>query len=390
MNLFQFLKKKKVNQTDTLNFQFQQYAAPELPVIIEKPNVDYVSFGKDNLFLNSLNELVKSCSIQNSIINTKAKMMSGSEFLINGAKNIDDNNNILNALDPATKKELEKFINNNNDSLFDIKEKLSDDYQRHGAMAVEVVWSLDWTKIVTIKHVDVINVRCGKLIDGKISKYYYNRHWNVRNSAPTTLAAFDVDDKEHYNQLIYIKNGNLDYYGEPAYISAMSWINIDVNMGTYHLSNLNNGFAPSLAINVFDDSLTTPQKQEISDRLKEQYKGVKNTGNVMLFFNANKENATTVDAVPVSNLDKQLLLLSDQAVEHIITANGVTSPALLGVVVPSGLGGVADLNVAYNIFNKTIIAPDRKKIDRLFNQILKINNINVVIKIQEFNPLINE
>lgn len=386
MGLFNFNKKEEDKKEPTKHgFASYSHPTPELPSAIEKNGQDWVSFGHNNLYPQDLNKLVKKSAMQSAIIQTKAKMMSGNYFLFNGVQTEEESNALL-----ESNVQLKDFIGNVNGNydLIDMREKLADDYQRYGAMAIEVVWSMDWSKIATIKYIPVANVRCGKMVNDKVTCYYYSRDWaNTNKCKPIEIKAFDEKNRTDYNQLIYIKNGNLEYYGEPSYESALTWISVDSRLGTFHDSNIRNGFNMGMSITVFGAPADDEKRDEIVSQIKKQYQGEYNAGKVSIFFCDTPDTATQIKPIEVSNLDKQLLQLSDQSVSHILTANRATSPLLFGISTAGQLGGGTELETAYKIFNNSVVAPDRKVLEKLFNKLLKINNIPVTIKLQEFNPL---
>lgn len=388
MGIFNFKKNKK--ETEMSLIDLFQFAAPEIPTIKEVRGKDWVYYGLDNLYPNKLNELLNQSAIHNAIVTGKANMMAGNGFLINDSKTKDESDLAYNALPPNVKLLLDNFIENKNgeDDVYDIISKMSKDYQTYGSMALEVVWSMDFSTISTLKYVDTKNIRSGKYENGKICSYWYSRNWSdVKNYIPNEIHSFNTTDKEHYNQLIFIKNGTLDYYGEPFYKGSLTWIDIDAKMANFHLSNIENGFAPSMTLKFYQKPSGPEEQAKIVSSIKKQYSGGSNAGKALIFFSDGKDLAPDVDAINVSNLDKQYLALSDLAVQNILTGGQVTSPALFGIQTPGSLSQGTELQTAYNIYNKSVIAPDRLKLDKLFNKILKINKIDVKLVIAPFNPL---
>lgn len=388
LNFFKKQEPQKAPEMNESNFQSFSIKTPELPTIIEKNNQDYISYGLDNMYPSSLNNLVKQSAMQSAIIRTKAKMMSGSAFLINGAKDEIDSENIFKTLDPKTQKDLNNFFENNGDDLNDIKLKMSDDFQRYGAMCAEIIYSMDWSRIAKIKYIQVANIRSGKMINGKVEKYYYSKNWADRRETPIEIYAYDEDDKTHYNQLIYIKQGNLDYYGEPSYESCLKWVAIDAKLGRFHDSAISKNFNMGMSITIYGAPADEAKREGIVRNLKRQYEGEDNAGKTAVFFADSKDTATEVKPIEVSNLDKNLLVLSDQCVSHILTANSATTPLLFGITTAGQLGGNTELETGYKIFNKMVVQPDREILERFFNKILKHNNVPVTVKLQEFNPTI--
>ncbi len=395
-----FKRKEKKVEVETDSFNGFQFARAEMPCIIEKKNVDYVWYGEDNNYPYFLTELLSTSAIHNAIIESKSKMMAGSGVLLNGAVDKTASEAVYNSLDANTKKAFDQFmLNPNGESMLKINNKVCKDYQKNGSFALEVIWNMDFTRIATVKFVSTDNIRAGKMENDKVTKYFYHKDWSKhkeRGFKPTEIPAFDPQTAEKhaageeglsYNQLIFVKNGTLDYYGEPPYQGAMSWIKIDSQMGLFHLSNIENGFAPSLVFKFYKKPSSPEAQQGVISNLKKQYSGAKNAGNALVFFSDGKELAPDVEPIQVSNLDKQFLMLADQAVQQIMSGHRVTSPLLFGIATPGKLSGGSELDVSYRIYDNSVVEPDRNLLEEVYNELLKVNQIPVTIEIDKFNPL---
>lgn len=387
-DIFNFRKKKPV---DTEAFSAFEFSRPEIPVIKEKKNKAWVEYGEDNNYPQFLTELLSTSAIHNAIVEGKAAMMAGKGFLLNGALDKAASEAVYNSLSPEVKKAYDDFIKNENgEPLEDIISKISRNYQKNGSFALELVYSMDWSRIATIKYVNTDNIRAGKMEADKVKDYWYSRDWTQctkEGYKPHRIAAFDKENKEDYNQLLFVKNGTLDYYGEPSYKGAMSWIKIDSQMGLFHLSNIENGFNPSLTFKFYKKPSSPEEQQFIIDNIKKQWSGAKNTGKGLIFFSDGKELAPDVDPVQVSNIDKQFILLADQAVQQIMSGHKVTSPLLFGISVPGKLGGGTEIDLAYRIYDNSVVEPDRNRVERSLGLILEVNKIPLNLKIDKFNPL---
>lgn len=387
---FSLTKKDNKNETSMSMGEMFTFVPPPLPIIKEVRGKSYIPYGEKNLYPLYLYDLLGKSAIHYAIVDGKSKMMAGDGYLFNGATDKEESLNVYNALDIPTKSKLDLFLDNpnNEDDVQEIITKISKDYQITGSFAIEVIWSMDFSRINTLKYVDIRKVRSGNIVNGKVKEYYYCRDWTDEwNYKPVPIAAFDTEDKEHYNQLIFVKNGNLDYYGEAPYHGSLYWINIDSKMSIFHLSNISNGFAPSFSVKFYQRPVDDIEKKKITDSIVRQKSGETNAGKAFIFFSDGKDLAPDIEPINVSNLDKQYIALSELAVQNILTGSQVTSPALFGIQTPGSLSQGTELQTAYNIFNKSVIAPERKKVEKVLNKILKINQIPVKIELAPFNPL---
>jgi hypothetical protein len=389
MKLFDFFKKTPHVPQQT-SVDHVQFSLPELPVIRELRGREWIYFGDDNLYPQHLRRIVSQSPTIGSIIKGKAGMMAGDGFLINDTKDLATSNALLDTL--PQKEAFKAFIANENghDDVEEILTKLATDYETFGAFALEVVWSMDFSRIATLKYVDVSNVRSGKMINDKVTMYWYSRDWYYHTKdgfIPKAIAAFDEKNKSDYNQLIYVKAGNLEYYGLPIYSESISYVEIEAKLANFHLSNISQGFAPSMSLKFFQKPDSPEHQRVIVQGINKMYGGVGNAGRAMVFFSDGKDLAPEIAPIPVSDLHNQYMAVNELTIQNILTGSQVTSPLLFGISVPGQLGGSTELDIAYKIFNKSVIGPDRKKLEKILNKILKVNKIDLTISINEYNPL---
>lgn len=378
-------------KVQTNDFSVFSSSIPEVPRIIEKKNVDFVFYGEDNLYPYQLFDLPFGSAIHNSILKTKSKMTYGDGLLLNNSKTLEESNNVYNSLQGNIKADFDQLYKNPNgkEGLLRIIEKLSYDFQIYGAFCYEVVYNIDFSKIVTLKYVSVKDVRAGKAENDEIEYYYYSKDWTQWKRPgyqPTKIKAFDTDDKEHYNQLVYEKVGNLDYYGVPSYVGAITWIYTDFQMGLFHKSNLENGMNPSMALKFYKLPASENDRDMIMENIKRQFTGSKNTGKHMVFFSDGKELAPDIQAVETSGLDKQLIILAELCDKKILTGHQLTTPLLAGVSISGQLGGNTELETGFQIFDKVTMEADRNFLISSIQKIFDYNKVGVKIDINPFTP----
>lgn len=408
-NLFNFGKNKSEQKTHYIPIETNFYNSLEAPKLIEDNRYEYVKFGNDNLYPKNLMETVKKSSVQYAIIREKSKMMAGNGLLWSKkGENVSTNkeqSKLIYSTMPDDTKFLADFILNNkygDAPLYDLCSKYAWDYQTFGSFALEIVWSMDWKKIAAVNWIEVKNIRSGKYVNGKIDKYYYARDWSKEKKADFKMNEYDAfdesvqmkegDDKDknknrNYNQIMFIKTGDLEYYGEPPYIAGITYVTIESALADFHLSTVNNGFNPVVAINIYGaEANTDEERKKIVSKIEKNYVGP-DKRKIMVFFSQDKNSATEIKTFDVTNLDKQYLELEKQCSSKILTANGVTSPLLFGISTTGQLGANTELETSYKIFNNSSIAYDRQLIEKAYNKILEINGINdYIINIDSFNP----
>jgi hypothetical protein len=384
-NIFKFGKReaapepKQVFNSPVSSFSM---SAIDLPQIAENKTREWVNYGTDNLYPKRLMQYLETSAIHSAIVQQKSELMSGKKMSF-----------VTDGLTPNQVYAAKKLIDSPNEmeTAQDINEKLAFDFQVFGAFAVIVTWSLDFSTIARVEHCDIINLRSGKYVDGRVTEYYYSRDWSkIKQNPPTRIAAFDTENKTDYQQVIYLgnKRPGYEYYGIPHYISAISWLQIDGELSQFHLSNISQGFQPGFSLNFFTKPNSREEKEEIVNNIKKQYGGTKNSGKVMVFFSEGKDLAPEVNPIPVQNLDKQFIALGELITQNIISAHRVTSPALLGIATPGKLGYSNELEVSFNIFDTTVIAPDRALLKRMWAKLFRLNGVDTEVQIEKINPLV--
>lgn len=342
----------------------------DLPYIHADRTNEWVNYGDDNLYPEYLKDLYNTSPTHNAIVKTKAEMVVGEEWtydttLLSEADNI----KILSILSQIERDKL----------------PLSLDYQIFGAMAFEIIWSLDFSRIVEVNRIDVSKLRSGKYEDGYVTEWYYKRDWSDRREEAICIYPLDRSDREHHRQLLYVPNQKVsnDYYGEPSYTGAMDWITLESQVGLYYRSLLENGFNPSLLIKFYRKPNSQEERDTIIGGLKRSFGGVKNSGKVMTLFSDGKDLAPDITPIEVQNVDKQFTVIAEQITQKILTGERATTPELFGLSIPGQLGS-GDFETKVKCFNRFVIKPDTLKFEKTINEILKLNGFDINLVITPF------
>lgn len=349
---------------------FSLQAVTDLPVIKETRQYEWVYYGEDNLYPEFLKDMYNTSPTHNAIVKTKAQMVVGEGYTYDDA-----------FLDERQKIDALKILNDIEKEKWD----LSLDYQIYGAMAFELIWSLDFSRIVEVNRIDVSKLRSGKYEDGKIEEWFYKRNWADRREEETCIYALDPADKEHHRQILYVPGQKVsnEYYGEPAYLGAMDWVTLESQVGVYYRSLIENGFNPSVIIRFYRKPASQEERDDIVSGLKRSYGGVKKAGKAVVMFSDGKELAPDITPVDVPNVDKQFTVISDQITQKILTGERATTPELFSIMVPGQLGN-GDFETKVKCFTKFVIQPDQRIFEEAVNKILKLNGFDISYKLKPF------
>jgi hypothetical protein len=387
------LNPPKTSKSTAMNFRSIDIAPNEVPNVIEKAGLEYVMYGESNLYPQQLFDLKHGSPTHNSILKTKAKMMSGDGLLYNGLKTKEESEAFYKSLQGTQKAELDYLLNNKvgGFKLEDLQDLLAQDYQDYGAYCYSILYNKDFTKIAGIKYYKVENIRCGKMNEKQeIECYYYSRNWDKKTQTqfkPVKIAAYKEGNKDTYEQMVYRKVGSLDYYGIPSYSGALNWVYTDFQMGVFHRSNMENGMNPGLHFKFYRKPASEEEEDRIIASIKKQYMGAMRTGKMLATFNPDKESAMDIMPVETSNLDKQLMLVAELCDQKILTGHQLTTPMLAGISSKNGMSNNSgELETGYQLLDGLTIAADRKVLRNDIEWWFKTNKIGFDVDINKFKP----
>lgn len=378
LNLFNFSKQEQVAVTPQVRgreeFGSMSFTMEtDLPVIKEVRGKDWVEYGYDNLYPQYLQKLFNTSPTHQAIVKTKSLMIVGDGYTIEDSH-----------LDEKAKMQVQQLINQVNKQMYET----TLDQQIYGAFAYEVIWSLDFKRIIKVNRVDPATLRSGKFSENFVEKWYYSRDWTNRHEDIKEIYSFEEADGENFRQLLYVpcQTVSNEYYGEPSYMASIDWINLEASTGLYYKSLIENGFNPSILVKFYRKPKNKEERDAIVNGLKKSYSGVKNSGKAMVVFSDGKELAPDIDPINAQNVDKQFTVIADQITTKILTGGRVTTPELFGIAVPGQLG-TGDFGVKVSSFNAFVVRPEQRVIENTVNRILLANGFDVKYKITplEFN-----
>lgn len=354
-------------------FKAQQFKAIELPRIEEKRGKEWVDYGFDNLYPNLLIDLFNTSAMHHTCIEAKVDAVIGEGIKTFGST----------------------LVNSHGETLDEIFEKITKDYELFGGYSLNVIWTNDGANIAEIYHLPFNNVRSGKLDENeKVEEYWYCQDWTKhRKYPPISYAPYSTTDNrdENASQVFYFFDYTIGqfYYPLPSYVGALNDIDIDARVSRFHANNLKNGLAPSMML-TFRNGIPTPdEQQEIWRDVEQTFAGEENAGRFFLNF-SEPGREPQVNSIENANSD-YYITLEERIASRILTAHRITSPLLLGIKDSAGFSSNADeIKVAYAHFVGTVIRPDRKKILDSLNKIFTVFGYNVKLEVIPAEILILE
>jgi len=356
-----------------------------IPALIEVANrrEDWINYGSDNMYPNYLLSLLEKSAIHKSIQTGKQDMVMG-----DGLKIVDENLTTDQLLI------VNKFLSSPNptETIEDITYKIALDLIIYGAYALNIIWSKDRQTIAEIYHIDYGKLRIGKPDeDGKITHYYYSNDWEQYKKEPyqpTKIAAFSLDERQEASQIYICKEYNpaAPWYAKPQYSAAIPYVEIDFEIGMYHLNNIQNQLSPNYLLQLNTGIPEEEEQDEMYRQIKSELTGHKGH-KFMLTFGNGQDQAPTFIPVATTDSDKQFLILNEAVLQALCTANKITSPMLLGIKTPGQLGGRSELVDAYDLYYATVINKLQKHIIKVYQKILNINGSVAQLDFIKAEPL---
>jgi hypothetical protein len=337
----------------------------------EKPsNEGFVQYGDDNLFPQYLIDLYKSSATHNALCTSIAYMIFG---------------------DGVQADTLEARLKIEEWGLQDEVRKACLDLKIQGGFALEVVYSIDRSTIAKVRHCPFENIRSGEVNDDeKVEFYYYSKDWQDKKCEPELVRAFAPDDSVEYPvQILYVKpfSPGSYYYPKPDYIGSIDYIELDKEIGKYHINNIKNGLAPSFSIHFKNGVPAQEERLKIRNDIERQLAGATNAGKFIVTYSDSPERKPDFEPFPLSDADKQYQFLSTEVSDKIMVGHRVVSSAMFGVKTAGQLGNTQELEVASELFDRQVIKPYQRVVKSALESIFNAAGTPTLVTVEEVPPM---
>ena len=333
----------------------------------EKPsNEGYVQYGDDNLFPQYLIDLYKSSATHNALCTSIAYMIYG-----DGVQ--------ADSLDARLK--IEEW------GLQDEVRKACLDLKIQGGFALEVVYSIDRTTVAKVRHCPFENIRSAEVDENEeVQFYYYSKDWADKQCEPEPVRAFDPEDAVEYPvQILYVKpfSPGSYYYPKPDYIGSIDYIELDKEIGKYHINNIKNGLAPSFSIHFKNGVPSQEERFKIRNDIERQLAGATNAGKFIVTYSDSPDRKPDFEPFPLSDADKQYQFLSTEVSDKIMVGHRVVSSAMFGVKTAGQLGNTQELEIASELFDRQVIKPYQRIVKSALESIFNAAGTPTIVSVEE-------
>ena len=359
--------------------KFLKFDDVPLPIYKEVKGKDYIFYGERNDYPNYLLRIYNNSAKHNAIVTGKVDYICGNGWTVKA----EDEMQKAKAFGIIDK------VNTKRESLNEVTNKLVTDLTIFGGYYLQVIWTKGTGEIAELYHVDYYKVRT----NADNSEFYVSDNWlkndNV-NPRPDyeTYPAFDPNNPTG-SQILYFKEyrAGVNTYSLPDYRGAISYIELDISIGEYHLNTINNGMFSSKLINLNGGKVSQEEEDRIERQFQNKFSGSKNAGKFMLAFNDSKENEPSIIDLSGTELDKHFDLLNKSVQQEIFTGHKITSPMLFGVKTEGQLGGRSEMREAYQLFQNTYVNAKQRAIEETVNYLFKFNDIIADLELKPTEPI---
>jgi hypothetical protein len=337
----------------------------------EKPsNQGFVNYGDDNLFPQYLIDLYKSSATHNALCTSIAYMIFG---------------------DGVQADTLEARLKIEEWGLQDEVRKACLDLKIQGGFALEVVYSIDRSTIAKVRHCPFENIRSAEVDENEdVNFYYYSKDWADKTCEPEVVRAFDPSDSVDYPvQILYVKpfSPGSYYYPKPDYIGSIDYIELDKEIGKYHINNIKNGLAPSFTIHFKNGVPAQEERLRIRNDIERQLAGATNAGKFIVTYSDSPDRKPDFEPFPLSDADKQYQFLSTEVSDKIMVGHRVVSSAMFGVKTAGQLGNTQELEVASELFDRQVIKPYQRIVKSALESIFIAAGAPTIVSVEEVPPM---
>lgn len=369
-------KPKTVNNVQVLKFEKQI----EGTSINRDSSQGWIKWGTDNLYCNHLLDLYAQSPTHHAAINFEVQSI------------------VAGGIDyEAMKIDGTQIVPNYAYDWGYLLRAIALDYALFGSYAIEIILNKD-RKTYSFWQISIDKVRVSPYDeDGQITSYWVSSDWSSTGQyPPIKIDAFDMreDSKIEYGKpYLYVYRPYdplMQYYQAPAYIAALNSIKAEIEYCNYDLKHIINGFSAA-GVLTLPEMETDEQRRTIINNIQGMFQGSSNANTIAIAFRNNIEDKP-VEFTPfqqVSNVNTYADS-NQRTINRILTAHQIVSPMLVGLPDSSNAGFSSDadkIETAYQLYQKLVGNYNRECIVKTFNQMLKINGIDVelVLKPLYFN-----
>ena len=360
------------------NFEKQLEGAP----ICRNSNKGWVNWGQKNDYPQKLSELYFNSIVHKSCV----------DFIVTSIIGEGVDYQKMNA-------NQSELVPNYQQTWDELLRCLALDMVVYGTFAFQIIKNKDG-KTYSYFHQPVSTVRCSQRDDeGNITSYWICKDWTSTGKyPPIEIPRFGFQDDEviatgkPYLFVYESYTPDLEYYTTPKYVGGIKAIMTELELIRYDLRAVKNNFSANGFL-VLPRVESEEERRDLLNNIKNSFVGADNANSLVVTFSNGDENDSNVAKFVKIDKDSNNVNLFSESnsrnIDRIVTAHRIPSKALIGMPTDgASLGGDGNqLNVSWNLFNKTVGNEFRNAIVNTINKMLKLNGVDteIILKPLDFN-----
>lgn len=360
---------------------FLQFANRDLPAFVEVKGKQWIYYGEKNDYPYYLIDLYTQSSIHKAIVDEKVDYICSNGWYVD-----------TRGMNEADKTRANAMLENpfGLEDLTEATSRWAQDLEIFNGVCVLVHWD-NGRKGGTLKYIDMANVRT----NADQTEFYYTSKWYILNKDGSrkmnnkpeqekdfkTYQAYNPNNRSGV-QLYYWKfpHPNQAVYPLPVYQGAVTPINIDVSLDEYFFHTVENAFVPTHMLNFFNGEPSQEKANAIEQRIKDKWTKPGGSRIIVNFAN-NKETASEIHTIQMTDADKQYESISKRAEQGIITGHRLTSGMLIGIYREGTLGGRTELAFAEEHFQNKYVSARQQILEKIINKLAKDFGVKATFKL---------
>ena len=353
-------------------FHVINLAEYEPPEITESTRDNWVSYGVHNDYYNWLIDRYTNSPTNNAVINNVIRLIYGK-----GLKATDSSSKPNDYAQMVTlfKKECVK--------------QLISDLKMLGQCAIQVIYNSDRSRIIETYHLPIQLIRPEKCnSEGEIEAYYYSNDWSdTKKFPPERISAYGKSSDEVEIYCIKPYSPNLKYFHLPDYLGGLPYAVLEEEIAIYLINECQNSFSGTKILNFNNGVPSEEERESISRDVMNKLTGTQGK-RLIVAFNHDESNKTTIDDVSLNDAPSHYEYLSDEAMRKILLSHHVVSPLILGIATSTGFSSNADeLKNSFILYENMTLKPYRETLIDAFDNILGFNEVNLNLYFDTLKPL---
>ena len=265
------------------------------------------------------------------------------------------------------------------------------DFKMQGACVFQVIYNFGGG-INKLYYIPTKSIAVNKELDitDDVTSYWYSFDWRYRTKyKPEEIPAFGYGNGLE-TEILYIKRQSAQpVYALPDWQSGIQYCQTEEELSNYYNKHIKNNFSAGKIININQGTTDSDEAMEEAEQaILNKVTGSNNAGNVIISFNDNKENATTVESIEITDAYSQFQFISQECLEKIMLAHKVNDKSLFGLPMPSGFSSQAEQMVqSLKILYRSQINPMRKILTSNLDKVFKRAYPNVKLVFKDYEEL---